>query len=161
VSRELVDALVIPNRTVLPRTDSVGYVAFVDPSGGSSDSMTLAISHMEGDRAILDLVVERGPPFSPDDVTKEFAATIRSCGIASVRGDRYSGLWPASTSDPARPPVATDQCVRNGMMVDNLLVDGRELEPAIEKLLRPTANYLHIHFAAAGCYATGVESRVS
>jgi hypothetical protein len=27
---------------------------------------------------------------------------------------------------------------KNGMMVDNLLVDGRELEPAIEKLLKPT-----------------------
>jgi hypothetical protein len=94
VSRELVDALIVPGRTVLPRTDGVGYVAFCDPSGGSSDSMTLAISHMEGDRAILDLVVERRPPFSPDDVTKEFAATIRSYGIATVRGDRYGGLWP-------------------------------------------------------------------
>jgi hypothetical protein len=47
---------------------------------------------------------------------------------------------------------------KNGMMVDNLLVDGRELEPAIEKLLKPTnADYLHIHFAAAGCYAARVE----
>jgi Protein of unknown function (DUF1203) len=47
---------------------------------------------------------------------------------------------------------------KNGMMVDNLLVDGRELEPAIEKLLKPTnADYVHIHFAAAGCYAARVE----
>ena len=47
---------------------------------------------------------------------------------------------------------------KNGMMVDNLLVDGRELDPAIAKLLKPTnADYLHIHFAAAGCYAARVE----
>ena len=42
----------------------------------------------------------------------------------------------------------------NGMMVDNRLVDGQELEPVIEKLLTPSkVAYLHVHFAAAGCYA--------
>jgi hypothetical protein len=46
----------------------------------------------------------------------------------------------------------------NGMMVDNRLVDGQELEPVIEKLLTPSkVAYLHVHFAAAGCYATRVE----
>lgn len=45
-----------------------------------------------------------------------------------------------------------------GMMVANRLVDGKELEPAIEALLTPAkAAYLHIHFAAAGCYAAKVE----
>ena len=46
----------------------------------------------------------------------------------------------------------------NGMMVDNRLVDGQEIEPVIEKLLTPSkAAYLHVHFAAAGCYAARVE----
>jgi hypothetical protein len=46
----------------------------------------------------------------------------------------------------------------NGMMVDNRLVDGQELEPVIEKLLTPSkVAYLHVHFAAAGCYAARVE----
>jgi hypothetical protein len=41
----------------LPRID---YVAFVDPSGGSSDSFTLAISHREADGSlILDAIRER------------------------------------------------------------------------------------------------------
>jgi len=45
-----------------------------------------------------------------------------------------------------------------GMMVANRLVEGRELEPVIEELLTPErAAYLHIHFAAAGCYAARVE----
>lgn len=45
-----------------------------------------------------------------------------------------------------------------GMMVANRLVDGKELEPAIEALLAPAqVAYLHIHFAAAGCYAAKVE----
>ena len=46
----------------------------------------------------------------------------------------------------------------NAMMVDNRLVDGNEIEPVIEKLLAPSnVDYLHIHFAAAGCYAARVE----
>lgn len=46
----------------------------------------------------------------------------------------------------------------NGMMVNNRLVDGREIEPVIEQLLTPqNVDYLHIHFAAAGCYAAKVE----
>ena len=94
ISREVVDAAVILNRFELPRIDGVSYVAFVDPSGGSSDSMALAISHIENGRAILDLVRERKPPFSPDDVSKEFADTIKSYGIAGCRGDRYAGGWP-------------------------------------------------------------------
>jgi Protein of unknown function (DUF1203) len=45
-----------------------------------------------------------------------------------------------------------------GMMVDNQLVDGNEIEPVLEKMLVPAnADYLHIHFASAGCYAAKVE----
>jgi hypothetical protein len=45
-----------------------------------------------------------------------------------------------------------------GMMLGWELVDGRELEAAIERLFaEPRAAYLHIHFAAPGCYAAGVE----
>jgi hypothetical protein len=45
-----------------------------------------------------------------------------------------------------------------GMMVDRRLADGRELEPVIDELLAPPdVDYLHIHFAAPGCYAAKVE----
>ena len=38
------------------------------------------------------------------------------------------------------------------------LVDGRELERAIDRLLaQPDAEYLHVHFAAPGCYAARAE----
>ncbi len=44
------------------------------------------------------------------------------------------------------------------MMVASELADGRELEQSIERLLgTPNAAYLHIHFAAPGCYAARVE----
>jgi hypothetical protein len=45
-----------------------------------------------------------------------------------------------------------------GMMVGVDLVDGRELESAIGKLFKPpNAEYLHIHYAAPGCYAARVD----
>lgn len=45
-----------------------------------------------------------------------------------------------------------------GMMVAFELVEGTKLEAAIERLLaKPRAAYLHIHFAAPGCYAARVE----
>ena len=44
------------------------------------------------------------------------------------------------------------------MMVGWELVEGAKLEAAIERLLaEPRAAYLHIHFAAPGCYAARVE----
>ena len=45
-----------------------------------------------------------------------------------------------------------------GMMVGYELVNGHELEAAIERLFaNPVAAYLHVHFAAPGCYAARVE----
>lgn len=44
------------------------------------------------------------------------------------------------------------------MMVGWELVDGRELEAAIERLFAdPRAAYLHLHYAAPGCYAAKVD----
>ena len=45
----------------------------------------------------------------------------------------------------------------DAMLVGWELVEGRDLERAIEKLLaNRRADYLHIHFAAPGCYAARV-----
>jgi hypothetical protein len=49
----------------------------------------------------------------------------------------------------------------DAMLVGWELIDGTELENAIERLFAtPGADYLHVHFAAPGCYAAKVE-RVS
>lgn len=79
-----------------PRTS---YVAFVDPSGGSVDDMTLAIGHYdrENGSVILDKVIIKHPPFSPDQVTKEFCDEIKRYSqyqVAMVYGDAYGGVWP-------------------------------------------------------------------
>jgi hypothetical protein len=94
ISRDVVEAAVVAGRYELPRVEHVAYHAFVDPSGGSSDSMTLGICHMEGDRFIHDVVRERRSPFSPEVVVAEFADTLKARGITHVVGDRYAGEWP-------------------------------------------------------------------
>jgi hypothetical protein len=56
--------------------------------------MTLAIGHSQGELAVLDLLRARKPPFSPEQVTAEFAADCRRYGIHEIGGDRYAGDWP-------------------------------------------------------------------
>lgn len=94
VSRDVVEACVIRGRGELLPARGITYRAFVDPSGGSSDSMTLAICHRHQDTAILDAVREVKPPFSPEQVVKDFAATLRSYHVSRVTGDHYGGEWP-------------------------------------------------------------------
>jgi hypothetical protein len=95
VDRDAVAACVIPGRAELPRMDTT-HVGFCDPSGGSQDSMTLAIAHVErgGGRIVLDALREVRPPFSPDHVAGEFAGILRQYGVSTVVGDRYGGEWP-------------------------------------------------------------------
>jgi hypothetical protein len=94
VTREAVQACV--NAGVHERAPSRmhSYVAFTDPSGGSSDAMTLAIAHTEGTTQILDCLRERKPPFSPEAVTEEYAKLVRQYRCTIVYGDRYGGEWP-------------------------------------------------------------------
>jgi len=72
----------------------VYYTAFVDPSGGTADSMTLAIAHAEREIGVLDAMREVRPPFSPEAVVAEFAALLRYYRISRITGDRYAGEWP-------------------------------------------------------------------
>ena len=95
VAREVVDACIVePGRFEIPPMSGTRYRAWTDPSGGSADSMTLALGHTEGAVQVLDCVREVRPPFSPESVVKEFAATLKSYRVTRVTGDRYAGEWP-------------------------------------------------------------------
>ena len=91
---EAIRAVTVTGRRELAPVAEQGYVAFVDPSGGSYDSFTLAIAHSEMDAAVLDAVREVRPPFSPDGVVGDFAKLLESYGVTTVTGDRYAGEWP-------------------------------------------------------------------
>lgn len=97
VTREVVDAVTMWGRDELPPMLGVVYAAFVDPSGGASDSMTMGIGHLEqrgeASIAVLDLIREVRAPFDPEATVMQFAAVLKTYGISTVTGDRYSGAW--------------------------------------------------------------------
>jgi hypothetical protein len=95
LTREAVEACVEPGRHEVAVLPGARYSAFCDPSGGSADSMTLAIAHAEDGNAVLDCLRERRPPFSPESVVQEFATTLRDYGVTRVVGDRYGAAWVA------------------------------------------------------------------
>jgi hypothetical protein len=94
ISREAVQACVTAGVRERPPERQWKYVGFCDPSGGSSDSMTLAIAHKEGATVILDAIREAKPPFSPEAVSEEFSDLLKRYRITRVIGDRYAGEWP-------------------------------------------------------------------
>jgi hypothetical protein len=92
---EVVRSATVPGRHELPPAAGITYVAFADPSGGSQDAFTLGIAHLENGRAVLDVLRERRPPFSPDAVVQEYAELLKTYRLSRVAGDRYGGAWPA------------------------------------------------------------------
>lgn len=96
VSREAVESCIVWGDVERPHDAAHSYIAFTDPSGGSSDSFTLAIGHRASDGlAVLDVLREVKPPFSPSSVVAEYAALLKSYGVTTVHGDRYAGSWPS------------------------------------------------------------------
>jgi hypothetical protein len=93
ISQEAMAACVDAGVRERPFNRQHSYVAFIDPSGGSSDSMTMAIAHKEGTTVVLDLLRESRPPFSPEAVVAEYSSTMRSYRCSTCYGDKYAGEW--------------------------------------------------------------------
>jgi hypothetical protein len=77
-----------------PEVPAIVYYAFIDPSGGSNDAMTMGISHRADDgRGVLDGVFDQGAatPFNPRHAVGRFAGILKQYGIAQVVGDKYAG----------------------------------------------------------------------
>jgi hypothetical protein len=95
ISHEAVRACVMPGVFEIAPRHGFSYIAFVDPSGGSADAMTLAIAYCDrSERAYLAAIREVRPPFSPEATVADFVELLRSYGVTRVRGDRYAGEWP-------------------------------------------------------------------
>lgn len=94
-SAEIIEQRVVPGRLELPPISGTTYCAFCDPSGGVNDAMTLAVAHYEKDLAVLDMVREAVPPFSPEAVTKEFCDILKKYRLSEVTGDKYGAQWVA------------------------------------------------------------------
>jgi hypothetical protein len=152
VSREALDAVVSRDLYERGQISDVRYVGFCDPSGGSRDSFTAAIAHMDGTKIVLDAVREKKPPFSPDAVVEEYADLFKSYGFTSVRGDRYSGefvrelfrkrgieYW-VSTQSKSEIYLAALPAINSGLVE---LLDNKQLLTQLSLLERRTARGGH------------------
>jgi len=100
VLREIVEAVVRPGVFEISYVAGESYFAFCDPSGGSSDSFTLAIAlarpSEDDDEITIGVLVclrEFRPPFSPDDVVSEICSLLGTYNLDEIVGDRYAGEW--------------------------------------------------------------------
>ena len=93
-SLESIEQCIVPGRTELMAAGALGYVAFVDPSGGRRDQFTVAVAHRSKDKAIVDLLRAWKPPFNPEQITEECAKVLKPYRIHNVTGDAYGGEWP-------------------------------------------------------------------
>jgi len=134
LSREAVEAVITTGCRERPRIAGVRYSAFTDPSGGSSDSMTLAIGHAEVDGsgreiAVLDAVREIAAPFSPQDAVGELAQLLKLYGISEVTGDRYGGVWPTEAFRKQGIIYKTSDRTKSQLYVDFLpVLNSRSVE---------------------------------
>lgn len=74
----------------------ITYHAFCDPSGGSADSMTVAIGHKSyaTGKTVIDAIREVRAPFSPYEVVAEFSLLLKRYRVSKIVGDRFGGAWP-------------------------------------------------------------------
>jgi hypothetical protein len=94
ISREAIEACISTGVKARAPVVGIRYVGFCDPSGGTSDAMAMPIAHQDGNLVVLDCLVERTPPFSPDSLCREFAVTFQAYGLSKIFGDRFAGEWP-------------------------------------------------------------------
>jgi hypothetical protein len=101
VNAEAVQACVVPNLFERPPVRGVQYQAFTDPSGGSADSFTLCIGHVDHSRhrlividAIREAIPGRSGGFNPAGIVEEFSRLLSSYRVGTVYGDKYAGMWP-------------------------------------------------------------------
>lgn len=124
------------------------YVCFVDPSGGSSDSMTMAIAHREGAEVVVDCICEERAPFVPENVVAEFVKTMQSYGISRCVGDRYAGQWVQQAFEKHSIRYDHSELAKSGLYIDFLpllnsgnvrLLDNDKLVNQLAALERRTA----------------------
>lgn len=125
INRELVDSNTRSEPLILPPQRGIRYVAFVDVAGGGADEYTLAISHREGERVVIDgLWSEKGDPAF---ITGRYADILKQYRINQCTGDRYAAEWPRS------------EYRKHGIAMDNSKLNRSELYVELTPMLQTGA----------------------
>jgi hypothetical protein len=143
IKREQVMKCVDVGVTERPPKRGNDYVALFDAATGSGkDSAAVCIGHIEAgtERVMIDAIRERKPPYSPEQIAKEFSALIRSYNISNVLADHFGGAaiaeqflkWNVTIDhQPGAPPksemylagIQTFNSARAGMLDDDVGID--------------------------------------
>ncbi|MGJ0510340.1 MAG: hypothetical protein ACR652_25115 [Methylocystis sp.] len=98
IDRDVVENAVLRGVYEVPFFPGRQYFAFVDPSGGHSDSFTMGIATGKEECGVrsaqLVCVREFKPPFIPSEVIEEIALTIKNYCVYEATSDRYAGEFP-------------------------------------------------------------------
>lgn len=96
LTREVVEAVVVKERTEIRPDYGTEYSAFVDLSGGRSDDSALCIAHREERVVVVDLLRRYRPPSNPYAIIGEMVEELKRYELNSVVGDNYSAEFVAS-----------------------------------------------------------------
>jgi hypothetical protein len=146
IGSEAIRRVIVPGRTVLQPDREQTYVCFVDGASGvaGGDSFCAAWAHFDKsrDRAILDQVYERRPPFNADDCIHEITAICRQYRCERVIGDAWAGdllrqRWVALTgasydvSNRSKSQIYLDWLPLVSSMRIEMLDDDRAVQQAL------------------------------
>jgi hypothetical protein len=146
IGSEAIRRVIVPGRTVLQPDREQTYVCFVDGASGvaGGDSFCAAWAHFDKsrDRAILDQVYERRPPFNADDCIYEITAICRQYRCERVIGDAWAGdllrqRWVALTgasydvSNRSKSQIYLDWLPLVSSMRVEMLDDDRAVQQAL------------------------------
>ena len=120
----------------------IHYGCFIDLSGGTRDSMAAATGHREGERAVLDVVREVRPPFSPDEAVTELVER-RSAVLETVVGGAFGRRERLSALDaPVAPPFP------GRGSVESTAADVAGLDVSVQRTREiETPQFLHVVWA--------------
>jgi len=125
ITRELVDSNARSEPLILPPEPGIQYAAFVDVAGGGADEYTLAISHREGERSVIDgLWSEKGDPAA---ITGRYADILKQYRVSRCTGDRYAAEWPRQ------------EYRKHGITMDNSKLNRSELYVELTPMLQTGA----------------------
>lgn len=140
ISPEDLEAVTRTDYLRLPYQREYTYTAFIDPNGGGKDEFTLAISHNEGGRIVVDLV--EGRKGVPAEITAGYAQIIKEYKCGNAFADRFAGSWPSDEFKKHGVKVSPAGEARTGLYLAALpaILSGQVELPPDETMLKQFQN---------------------
>ena len=136
----------------LPPRSGLKYFAFVDASGGRHDHFTVCVGHKDkAGRFICDVLRGWGPPFDPQEVSREIAGVAKEFKCQRVHGDSYSADWIVSAFKTCGVKYERSEKTRSELYLEGLPLFSRGLVSLPEhRRLGRELRLLERHVSRAG-----------